>query len=78
MEHCGICQQRISDDMHLSIAQTTLGISAGRPDNRVEEKFRLMLCQTCWSTIDDEHSASGKHFRGLIKRSASQTGEQGH
>ena len=70
MAHCGICQQHISDDLHLSIAQTTVGSLAGRPDDAIEEKFRLLLCQTCWSTIDDEHSASGKHFRGLIERPA--------
>lgn len=70
MEHCGICRLPISGDLHLSIAQTTLGSSSGRPDDLVEEKFRLLLCQVCWANIDDEHSASGKHFRGLLKRPA--------
>jgi hypothetical protein len=70
MEHCGICQQPISDDLHLSITQTTLGSSAGDSDDTVEEMFRLLLCHVCWSIIDDEHSASGKYFRGLIKRPA--------
>lgn len=67
MERCGICQGQISNDLHLSITRTTLGSSSGRPDDMVEEKFKLLLCPTCWSTIDDEHSASGKYFRGLIK-----------
>ena len=70
MERCGICQGHLSNDLHLSIAQTTLGSSSGHPDDVVEEKFRLLLCPICWSTIDDEHSASGKHFRDLIRRPA--------
>ncbi len=66
MEHCGICQGLIADDLYLSIAQTTAGSPPGSPDETVEERFRLLLCKTCWGAIDDDHSASGKHFRGLI------------
>jgi len=68
MERCGICQGQIPQDLYLSIAQTTA--APGAPDETVEEHFRLLLCRTCWSTIGDEHSASGKYFRGLIMRPA--------
>ena len=66
MDHCGICQRRIPDDLYLSIAQTTAAPPPGAPDETVEEHFRLLLCRTCWEAISDEHSPSGKHFRGLI------------
>jgi hypothetical protein len=69
MDHWGICQQPISNDPHLILAQLIPGSTRGKPDDTVEEKFKLLLCVTCWSTIDDQHSASGKYFRGLLKRS---------
>lgn len=68
MEHCGICQQEIPDDLHLFITRNSRApVREHRHDN-VEERFRLLLCRTCWSMIEEEHSASGKHFSGLIKR----------
>jgi hypothetical protein len=70
VEHCGICQRLLSDDLHLSIAQTTSREAAGQPDETVEERYRLLLCELCWSAIDDEYSACGKHFRALIARPA--------
>lgn len=68
MEHCGICQEPLEKDLNLSLTQTAASTPSGTLDETVEERFRLLLCRACWSTIDDEHSASGKHFRGLLTR----------
>ncbi len=68
MDHCGICQQEIPHDLQLLITRDRPTSARRRAEDKIEARFRLLLCRSCWSMIEEEHSASGKHFSGLIRR----------